>query len=116
VIRICHPQAVIPLKIGAQVVSPAIIVSVLTFLALYVTIIVLLTMVLTLSGLSTVTAASAVVACISNTGPGLNEVGPSTTYAVLTDFQTWVCAIAMLIGRLELFTVLVIFTRAYWRR
>jgi trk system potassium uptake protein TrkH len=115
-IRICHPRAVIPLKIGAQVVSPTIMVSVLTFLALYVAVIVLLTMVLILSGLSVVTAASAIVACISNTGPALNEIGPSTTYAVLTDFQTWICAIAMLIGRLELFTVLVIFTRAYWRR
>jgi trk system potassium uptake protein TrkH len=75
-----------------------------------------LTMLLMVSGLSLVTAASAVIACISNTGPGLNEIGPSTTYAVLTDFQTWVCSIAMLIGRLELFTVMVIFTRDYWRR
>ena len=63
-----------------------------------------------------VTAVSAVVACISNTGPGLNEVGPATTYAVLTDFQTWICALAMLIGRLELFSVLLIFARGYWRR
>jgi trk system potassium uptake protein TrkH len=56
------------------------------------------------------------VACISNTGPGLNEVGPATTYAGLNDFQTWICSITMLIGRLEVFTVLLIFTRGYWRR
>jgi trk system potassium uptake protein TrkH len=73
-------------------------------------------MLLTLSGLRVTTAASAIVACISNTGPGLNEIGPAGTYAVLTDFQTWVCSIAMLIGRLEVFTVLVIFTGGYWRR
>jgi trk system potassium uptake protein TrkH len=115
-VRLCHPSAVIPIKIGAQVVSPSIMVSVLTFLAAYSAVIVLLILMLTASGLSLFTSASAVIACISNTGPGLNEVGPSTTYAVLTDFQTWVCAIAMLIGRLELFTVLVIFTRGYWRR
>jgi trk system potassium uptake protein TrkH len=115
-IRICHPQATTPVKIGMQVVSPAIMVSVLTFLAVYVMVMVLLTMVLIASGLSAGTASSAIVACISNTGPGLNEIGPSTNYAVLTDFQTWICAIAMLIGRLELFTVLVIFTRGYWRR
>ena len=115
-IRVCHPRAVVQIKVGAQVVPPSIMVSVLTFLAAYAAIMVLLTMVLMASGLSLITAASAVIACISNTGPGLNEIGPSTTYAVLTDFQTWVCAIAMLIGRLELFTVLVIFTRGYWRR
>ena len=59
---------------------------------------------------------SAVVACINNTGPGLNKVGPATTFAVLTDFQTWVCTFAMLLGRLELFTLLIIFTPAFWRR
>jgi trk system potassium uptake protein TrkH len=115
-IRLCHPSAVIPVKVGEQLVAPPMMVSVLTFLAAYAAIIVLLTMLLMASGLSLATAASAVVACISNTGPGLNEIGPSTTYAVLNDFQTWVCAMAMLIGRLEVFTVLVIFTRGYWRR
>jgi trk system potassium uptake protein TrkH len=57
-----------------------------------------------------------VVASINNTGPGLNLVGPSTTYAVLTDFQTWVCSFAMLLGRLEIFTLLVVLTPAFWRR
>ena len=57
----------------------------------------------------------AVIASINNAGPGLNQVGPATTYAVLTDFQTWICTIAMLLGRLELLTVLVVFTRAFWR-
>jgi trk system potassium uptake protein TrkH len=115
-VRLCHPTAVVPVKVGKQTVPAPIMVSVLTFLALYSAVIVLLTLLLTLSELSLATAASAVVACISNTGPGLNEVGPSTTYAVLTDFQTWICSIAMLIGRLEVLTVLVIFTRGYWRR
>ena len=114
--RLCHPQAVVPIKIGKETVPPAVMVSVLTFLGAYATVIVLLTLVLMASGLTLITATSAVVACISNTGPGLNEIGPSTTYAVLTDFQTWVCSIAMLIGRLELFTVLIIFTSGYWRR
>jgi trk system potassium uptake protein TrkH len=115
-VRLCHPTAVVPIKVGDQIVPAPTMVSVLTFLALYSTVIVLLTLLLTLSGLSLTTAASAVVACISNTGPGLNEVGPSTTYAALTDFQTWICSIAMLIGRLEVLTVLVLFSRGYWRR
>ena len=67
-------------------------------------------------GLDFITAFSAVTACINNMGPGLGQVGPATTYAVLTDFQTWVCTIAMLLGRLELFTLLVVFTPAFWRK
>jgi len=115
-VRLCHPSAVVPVRIGNQPVSPSVMMSVLTFLAAYAAVIVLMVLVLVFSGLSLLTATSAIVACISNTGPGLNEVGPATTYAVLTDFQTWICSIAMLIGRLELFTVLVLFSRGYWRR
>ena len=115
-VRLAHPHAIVPIKLGRSVVSPVVMTSVMTFVAVYSGVIVLLTLVLAASGLSLLTAASAIVACISNTGPALNELGPSTNYAVLTDFQTWVCAAAMLIGRLEIFGVLVVFTRAYWRR
>jgi trk system potassium uptake protein TrkH len=71
---------------------------------------------MTATGLDFVTAFSAVVACINNMGPGLNKVGPATTYAVLSDFQTWLCIVAMLLGRLELFTLLVVFTPGFWRK
>jgi trk system potassium uptake protein TrkH len=63
-----------------------------------------------------VTAFSAAVASMNNTGPGLAQVGPAATYAVLTDFQTWICSFAMLLGRLELFTLLVVMTPAFWRK
>jgi trk system potassium uptake protein TrkH len=53
---------------------------------------------------------------VNNTGPGLNQVGPATNYGSLNDFETWVCTFAMLIGRLELFSVLVLFTPEFWRR
>ena len=56
------------------------------------------------------------VASLNNTGPGLGEVGPATTYANLTDIQTWICSFAMLLGRLELFTLLVVLTPAFWRK
>ncbi len=56
------------------------------------------------------------IASINNTGPGLNQVGPASNYAVLNDFETWVCTFAMLIGRLELMSVLVLFTPAFWRK
>jgi len=61
-------------------------------------------------------AFSAAVASINNTGPGLARVGPASTYAVLTDLQTWVCSFLMLLGRLELFTLLVVLTPAFWRK
>jgi trk system potassium uptake protein TrkH len=77
--------------------------------------IIVCTLLMLLSGCELVTAFSAVVASINNMGPGLNLVGPATTFAVLTDFQTWICTLAMLLGRLELFTVVVIFTRTFWR-
>ena len=115
-IRLLHPHAVSPAKIGSQAIENKVLFSVLAFMFVYVCCIVTMTLVLVASGLDFVSAFSAVVACINNTGPGLNKVGPSTTYAVLTDFQTWVCTFAMLLGRLELFTLLIIFTPAFWRR
>jgi trk system potassium uptake protein TrkH len=74
------------------------------------------TFLLLLSGLDWVSAFSAVIACINNTGPGLERVGPATTYAGLNNFQIWVLTISMLLGRLELFTLLIVFTPGFWRR
>ena len=115
-ITIMHPKAVSPVKLGESVVPNKIIFAVLVFLFIYAASIVMMTLVLTLSGLDIVTAFSAAVACINNLGPGLGEIGPGTTYASLTDFQTWICSFAMLLGRLEFFTLLVIFTPAFWRK
>ena len=67
---------------------------------------------LALSGMEVVTAFSAVMACINNTGPGLNEVGPVGNYAGLTDLQLWLLSATMLLGRLEMFTLLIVFTPA----
>ena len=105
-----------PLKLGGQVIENKIIFSVLAFLFIYIACIVTLTLAMMASGLDEVTSFSAIVASINNTGPGLNKVGPATTFAVLSDFQTWICTFAMLIGRLELFTVLIVFTPVFWRK
>jgi trk system potassium uptake protein TrkH len=114
--RIIHPRAVVPVKLGRMPVENNIIFAVLAFILIYNGAVIGMTMLLAASGLDIITAFSAVVACINNTGPGLNLVGPATTYAVLNDFQTWVCTAAMLLGRLELFTMLVVFTPGFWRR
>jgi len=115
-ITMMHPSAVTPAKLGKSVISSRIVFAVLVFLFIYIASIVIMTLVLTLSGLDEMTAFSAAVACINNLGPGLAGIGPATTYASLSDFQTWVCSFAMLLGRLEFFTLLVVFTPAFWRK
>ena len=67
-------------------------------------------------GLDVVTAFTAIVACVNNIGPGLGRSGRPANFAGLTDFQTWVCTFAMLLGRLELLSVLVLFTPQFWRK
>jgi trk system potassium uptake protein TrkH len=110
-----HPAARLPVKIGGHGVPNQIVFAIQAFVMMYIATIVAMTLVLLASGLDFVSAFSAVIACINNAGPGLNEVGPATNYAGLNDFQTWVLAFTMLLGRLELFTVFVLFTRAFWR-
>ena len=115
-IKLIHPSAEIHTKIGRQAVPNKIIYAVLAFLFVYVASVVSLSFVLSASGLDIFTAFTAVVAMVNNTGPGLGQVGPASTYAVLNDFQTWVLSFAMLLGRLEFFTLLVVLTPVFWRK
>ena len=68
------------------------------------------------TGLDFMTAFSAVLSSLNNAGPGLGAVGPGRNWASLSDAQVWVCIVAMLLGRVELFTALVLFTPAFWRK
>ncbi len=111
-----HPQAVAPLRIAGHIVPNRVVYSVLAFIFLYFMTIVLLTFALLISGLDFISAFSAIVACINNAGPGLNLVGPGGNYGVLNDFQLWMCTAAMFLGRIEIFTVLVLFTPTFWRK
>ena len=113
--RQIHPTAVLPIKLGGIPISNQVVFAVQVFVMLYVVSIVAMTLILVASGLDFLTSFSAIIACINNAGPGLNQVGPATNFSVLTDFQTWVCTFAMLLGRLELMTVFVLFTRTFWR-
>lgn len=115
-LRAMHPVAVWPVRLGRQLVSDTVLHAVLAFSFIYMVTIVVLTLVLSASGLPIVTAFSAAVACLNNTGPGLDAVGPTQNYSVLSDFQTWLCTFAMVLGRLEIFTLLVVLTPAFWRK
>jgi trk system potassium uptake protein len=116
IVRSLHPHAVHPVRLGVQPVSNQILHAVLGFSFMYMVSIVSLTLVLSASGLDVVTAFSAVVACINNTGPGLGAVGPASNYAALNDFQAWTLSFTMILGRLEIFTLLVVLTPVFWRR
>jgi trk system potassium uptake protein TrkH len=115
-VRIVHPNVVNPVVIGAQVVNPRVLQNVIAYMMMYGATLVGLTMVLLFSDLDVVTAFTAVIACVNNIGPGLGEVGPAVNYGGLTDFQTWVCTFGMLLGRLELLSLLVLFSPRFWRR
>jgi trk system potassium uptake protein TrkH len=114
--QLVHPNMVRPLKVGGTVIANRVVFAVLAFVFLYFMSIVTLVFVQLASGLDFITSLSSILACINNAGPGLGLVGPGSNYGVLNNFQTWVCSAAMLLGRLEIFTILVIFTPTLWRK
>jgi trk/ktr system potassium uptake protein len=114
--RLVHPAIVAPVRVGNTTIPPSIATAVLGFIFLYILAVCELTFFLVASGLDFTSAFSAIIACINNAGPGLNVVGPAHNYRALSEFQTWICAFAMLIGRLEVLSVAVLFTPAFWRR
>ncbi len=114
--QLMHPRAVIPLRIGSRAMPDHLPAAVLGFTFLYFICVVMLTFALLLSGLDFLTAFSAIIACMNNMGPGLGSVGPAANYAGLTDVQSWICSLAMILGRLEIFPLLVLITPAFWRR
>jgi trk system potassium uptake protein TrkH len=114
--QLVHPSAVIPVRIAGQVIPERIAASVLAFIFLYFQTVAVLTFLMLLTGLDLVTAFSSVVASVNNLGPALGPTGAAGNYAVLSDVQTWICIVAMILGRLEIFGVLVLFTAAFWQK
>lgn len=115
-ISILHPHAVAPVQLKGRLIPARVLASVLAFMLLYGFSIALMTALMLLSGADPTTAFTAILASINNIGPGLGEVGPASNYHSLTTFQVWICSFAMMIGRLELFTVLVLFSGGFWRK
>jgi trk/ktr system potassium uptake protein len=113
--RLVHPRAVIPVRFNGKVVGPDIISNVQAFFIFYIGITVVGAIVLSFFGLDFITAAGAVATCIGNVGPGIGAVGPVNNFADLPDIVKWILSFFMLLGRLELFTVLLIFTPAFWK-
>jgi trk system potassium uptake protein TrkH len=115
--KIIYPHAIVPIRVNAKPISPEIVSSITSFFLIYLFIFLVSTLiVMAAEDLPIITAISACAASIGNVGPGLGEVGPAGNYANLSIFTKIVLSFLMLIGRLELFTILVIFTPAFWRR
>jgi trk system potassium uptake protein TrkH len=111
--RLIHPNAIIPIKINKRSVNDRVLESVWGFFSVYILTYMVMMVALLATGLDHVTAFSAVGACLNNLGPGLGDV--AAHYGDISDVAKWILAITMLLGRLEIFTFLVLMSPAFWR-
>jgi len=114
IIRVIHPNAIIPIKIGGKAMPARVVESVWGFFSAYVAAFVVIMLIMMMTGMDQITAFSAVAATMNNLGPGLGDV--ALNYASLEAAAKWVLCVAMLLGRLEIFTLLVLLTPAFWRK
>ncbi|HHX2501116.1 TPA: TrkH family potassium uptake protein [Neisseria subflava] len=111
-----HPRAVRTVKVNNRSIPDRMALTVMSFIFIYFMTVIVFSFLLMAAGLDFLSAFTAVIACITNAGPGLGAVGPSHNYAALSDVQKWLCTAVMLLGRLEIFTVLILLTPAYWKK
>ena len=114
--QLVHPQAVMPIRLNGQVVSAEVMRNVLSFAVLYFGLIALGTGLMALLGLDLLSAFGAAVTCIGNIGPAFGSLGPTENYAHLNASAKWVLSFLMMAGRLEIFTVLILFVPTFWRK
>ena len=115
-LKIIYPRAIINLKYNNDIVQDKLIASIISFIYLYIIIFFVISALLTLTGLNFITAVSGAASSISNVGPGLgNEIGPNSNYASLPSASKWILSAGMILGRLEIFAILVIFLPSFWR-
>lgn len=114
--RLIHPNAIIPVRHNGKAVQPDIIAKVGGFVLLYLFIFGLSSVVLNITGMDSTSAMGSVAACLANIGPGLNSTGPVTNYSSVPDLGKWVLSFVMILGRLEIFSVLILFSPSYWKK
>ena len=113
--RLIHPNAVIPVRLNTQAVSPQIVTNVLAFSSFYILTVIMSVIIISFLGYDLDTSFGAVAATLGNIGPGIGEVGPAFNYAHFSITGKWFLSFLMLIGRLELFTVLILFSPHFWK-
>ena len=114
--RLIHPRAVIPVRYNKAAVNQEIILNIMAFLLFYIAIFIFGTLVLAFIGLDFLTSMGAVATSLGNVGPAISTVGPAENFAHIPDFGKWFLSFLMLMGRLELFTVLIIFSPSFWKK
>lgn len=114
--RLLHPSAIIPVRYSGKPVKYEITSNTLAFVIIYITIFGVGSLVMTLMGMDVISAVGAVATSLGNVGPGLGDVGPSSNFASVHTEGKWFLAFLMMLGRLELFTVLILFTAYFWRK
>jgi trk system potassium uptake protein TrkH len=116
ILQVLHPQGVYTVKIGKTSIPEDFIGSIMGFVILYMILIAVASLALSFFGHDLLTALTAVVTCLGNVGPGFGDVGPIENFSTIADPAKWILFFCMLAGRLEIFTILVLFTREYWRK
>ena len=111
--RLVHPSAEIPVKLGSKAVQYRVVDAVWGFFSVYIVVFGIMMLAMMFTGLDQVTAFSAVAATLNNLGPGLGDV--SAGFMTLSDTAKWIAVVGMLLGRLEIFTLLVLITPMFWR-
>lgn len=114
--RLIHPKAIIPVRVNGKAVPENIIFNVLAFFIIYILIFVFASLFMSFLGLNFETSVSSVASSLGNIGPGIGIVGPMHNYSTIPITGKWLLSFLMLLGRLELFTVLVLFSRTFWKR
>lgn len=114
--RLIHPQAIVPLKYNGSIVNEDIITKLLAFVLLYLITIAFGVLVLSISGIPFMESISGMITCLGGVGPGLGQLGPAGNFSHIPEFSKWFLSFVMLLGRLELFTVLLIFTPVFWKK
>ena len=114
--RQLHPSAIIPVRLNGRAIDPSITYNVVAFIMTYIIIFAVGSVIMTMFGVDLLTAMGSVATSLGNVGPGIGDVGPVDNFAWLPAGSKWFLAIIMLVGRLELFTVLILFSPYFWRR
>ena len=113
--RLIHRNAILPVRLNKKTIDPQIITNILAFVVLYMMLLAGSTIVMSAMGYDLASSLGAVAATLGNIGPGIGAVGPVENYAHIPDFGKWFLSFLMLVGRLELFTVLILFSPAFWK-
>ena len=113
--QIIHPNAVLPVKINGQSVPESRITALFAFFTLFMLMMLATTAFMVIAGIDPINAVTIAMSCVSNVGPSLNEIGPSLFWSDMADYIKWALCLLMLMGRLEIMTVLVLFTRSFWK-